>query len=92
MATHTINANGNYPDDDGVKVTNPRSLMVENPAGATVKLQYNPDPSSSPASANWRDVDNGEFTAASVKNVNFMAVCRCRINVTNYSSEFTVEF
>jgi hypothetical protein len=91
MAVHSINANGNYPDDNGVRLDHPKSLMVENPAGATVTLQYNPSTADAPASADWRNVDSGAFTALTVKNVAFDTPVKVRINVTGYSTAFTVE-
>jgi len=92
MALMSVGANDYFPDTDGIRLDQMKTMMLENPAGATVKIEYNPDTSSTPDATTWEVVVNGSFTAAAQKNIGFAVPVRIRFVVTGYTSAFTIHF
>lgn len=82
-----ITGNGNYPSNDGVYVTEDRTLIVGDPDGATVQLQIY-----SVSMGDWIDVTDGSFTESSVKVVSAGGKQKYRLNVSGFSSAFKIDF
>lgn len=83
MAKYSVTQDGYYPDANGVQLLGPRTIIVENPGGATVTLQIRSEDE-------WVDVPDGSWSAFTAQNVEFHGNQYFRILVSGFSAPFDV--
>ncbi len=89
--THSVTANGNYPNDTGMLILRPVTIVVSDPGAATVKVQIK-------AGSGWVDVGpvSSSFTDAPGQNLDLVGANGTdnpqliRFNVTGYSAPFEI--